>query len=234
METWILLEIKPLKVSFTDCLCFCLPGSIPSWNWPNLCPAWRHWSWQPKMRWRVTANILPQPSSFFVCLYFTNLYNIWNCYTLGGREGVFVGVGNVCKREETLIQKTPRIHCGDSRDPCLGSRRNWGLNLLAFVGFFYSDFCFPDSPEIPLAVPGALRGFNDFAVTAPIVPSGYFQYLNDRFKLSESSTNFTCWSLCLSSSSPLPAFPVGSSQWPDSRQVWWMWRYILPLISFLD
>lgn len=82
--------------------------SIPSWNWPNLCPAWRHWSWQPKKQWRVTANILPQPSSFFVCLYFTNLYNIWNCYTSGGREGVFVRVGNVGKREETLIQKTPK------------------------------------------------------------------------------------------------------------------------------
>lgn len=23
------------------------------------------------------------------------------------------GVGNICKREETLIQKTPKINCGD-------------------------------------------------------------------------------------------------------------------------
>lgn len=151
----------------------------------------------------------------------------------GGGKGFLWG-WEMSAKGKKLIQKTPRIHCGNFRDPCLGSRRNWGLNYWPLWGFFYSDFCFPDSPEIPLAVPGALRGVNDFAVTAPVVPSGYFQYLNDRFKLSESSTNFTCWSLWLSSSSPLPAIPVGSSQWPDSQQVWQMWRYILPLVSFSD
>lgn len=142
------------SVSFTDSSCLCLPGSIPSWNWPNLCPAWRHWSWQPKKQWRVTANILPQPSSFFVCLYFTNLYNIWNCYTSGRREGVFVGVGNVCKREETLIQKTPKIHCGDSRDPCLGSRRNWGLNYWPLWGFFILIFVSQTAQKCHLLCPG--------------------------------------------------------------------------------
>lgn len=43
------------------------------------------------------------------------------------------GVGNVCEREETLIQKTPRINCGASSNPCLGSGRNQGLNYWPFT-----------------------------------------------------------------------------------------------------
>lgn len=40
-----------------------------------------------------------------------------------GRVGGWGG-GNICKREATLIQKTPDINCGESSDPFLGSRRN--------------------------------------------------------------------------------------------------------------
>lgn len=99
VNIWLLVAFR--TASFSNWLCFSLPDSIPSWNWPNLCLAWRHWSWQPKKQWRVTANITATAFIPFFCLfvhlYFTNLYNIWNCYTSGGRD--FLGGGGKCLRK---------------------------------------------------------------------------------------------------------------------------------------
>lgn len=134
------------SLSFTDSLCLCLPGSIPSWNWPNLCPAWRHWSWQPKKQWRVTANILPQPSSFFVvCIL--QIFIIYEIVTLrGGGKGFLWGWEMSAKGKKLSSRRHPESIVATLEIPVWGPEGIEGW-ITGLCGVFLFWILFPRQPR---------------------------------------------------------------------------------------